>query len=105
MVVRLSPLGINFGDQKVGTKSSPAPVDVFNEDKDPVAISKITFGGADPGDFAQANNCGSTVPPHSHCIVKVTFKPTKTGSRSATLEVYDNGGGSPQTIPLSGTGT
>ena len=105
MVVRLSPLGINFGDQKVGTKSAPALVEVFNEDKNPVSISSITFGGADPGDFAQTNNCGSTMPPHSHCTVKVTFKPTQQGSRSATLEVYDNGGGSPQTIPLSGTGT
>jgi hypothetical protein len=105
MVVRLSPRGINFGDQKVGTKSSAVPVDVINVDSNSVTISSITFGGADPADFAQTNNCGSTLPPHRHCTVKVTFKPTKQGFRSATLEVYDNGGGSPQTIPLSGTGT
>ncbi len=104
-VVRLSPLGINFGDQKVGTKSSPAPVKVINLDKDPVSISSIAFGGADAGDFAETNNCGSSLPPHSHCTVKVTFRPTKQGQRSASLQVYDDGGGSPQTIPLSGTGT
>lgn len=104
-VVRLSPLGINFGDQKVGTRSSPAPVEVINEDKNPVAISSITFGGADAGDFAETNNCSSTVPPHSRCTVKVTFRPTKQGARSATLQVNDDGGGSPQTIPLTGTGT
>jgi len=104
-VVRLSPLGINFGDQKVGTRSSPAPVEVFNEDKNPVSISSIAFGGADAGDFAETNNCGSSLPPRSHCTIKVTFKPTKQGQRSATLEVYDDGGGSPQTVPLSGTGT
>jgi hypothetical protein len=103
--VRLSPLGVNFGDQKVGTRSSPAPVEAINEDKNPVSISSITFGGANAGDFSETNNCGSTVPPHSHCTVKVTFKPTKQGSRSATLQVNDDGGGSPQTIPLTGTGT
>ena len=104
-VVRLSPLGINFGDQKVGTRSSPAPVEVINEDKNPVFISTVTFGGADASDFVETNNCGSTLPPRSHCTVKVTFKPTKQGSRSATLQVNDDGGGSPQTIPLAGTGT
>ena len=104
-VVRLSPLGINFGDQKVGTKSSPAPVEVINEDNNPVSISSIAFGGSDSGDFEQTNNCGSTIPPHSHCTVQVTFTPTKQGQRSATLQVNDDGGGSPQTIPLSGTGT
>jgi hypothetical protein len=104
-VVRLSPLGINFGDQKVGTKSSPAPVEVINEDNNPVSISSIAFGGADGGDFAETNNCRSTIPPHSHCTVKVTFTPTKQGQRSATLLVNDDGGGSPQTIPLTGTGT
>jgi hypothetical protein len=105
MVVRLSPLGINFGDQKVGTRSSAAPVEVINEDKNPVAISSIAFGGADAGDFAETNNCGSTLPRHSRCTVNVTFKPTKQGHRSAILQVYDDGGGSPQTIPLAGTGT
>jgi FG-GAP-like repeat/Abnormal spindle-like microcephaly-assoc'd, ASPM-SPD-2-Hydin len=105
MVVRLSPRGINFADQKVGTKSSPVPVEVINVDSNPVTISQIVIGGADGGDFAETNNCGSTIPPNSHCTVKVTFTPTKQGQRSATLQVYDDGGGSPQTIPLSGTGT
>jgi hypothetical protein len=78
---------------------------VINEDKNPVSISNIAFGGANPEDFAETNNCGSSVPPHSHCTVKVTFKPTKQGNRSANLEIYDDGGGSPQMIPLTGTGT
>jgi hypothetical protein len=88
-----------------GSEIDSCPVEVINEDKDPVSIGKIAFGGADAGDFAQTHNCGSTLPPHGHCTVKVTFKPTKIGQRSATLEIYDDGGGSPQTISLSGTGT
>jgi hypothetical protein len=105
MVVRLSPRGINFADQKVGTKSSPVPVEVDNVDSNPVTISQIIIGGADATDFADQSKCGTSIPPHGHCTVNVTFMPTKLGQRSATLEVFDDGGGSPQTIPLSGTGT
>jgi hypothetical protein len=33
------------------------------------------------------------------------FRPAGTGSRFGHLLVYNNGGGSPQTVNLSGTGT
>jgi hypothetical protein len=105
MVVRLSPQGINFADQKVGTKSSPVPVEVINLDSNPVAISQIVIGGANSADFADQSKCGTSIPPHGHCMVKVTFVPTKQGQRSATLDIFDDGGGSPQKVSLSGNGT
>ena len=104
MVVRLSPRGINFADQKVGTKSSPVPVEVINMDGNPVAISQITIGGTDATDFADQSKCGTTIPPHGRCRVTVTFMPTKQGQRSATLEIFDDGGGSPQRVSLLGNG-
>jgi hypothetical protein len=104
-VVVLSPQGINFGDQKVGTKSAPAPVKLVNKDKNPVSISSIAISGPDAGDFTETNNCGTSVAAYGHCTIKVTFNPTSKGKRSATLSVYDDGGGSPQTVALSGTGT
>lgn len=105
MVVKLSPIGINFGNQNVGTTSNPVPVTLTNEGTDTLNISKITIGGTDAGDFAQTNNCGSSVPPLGQCTIQVTFTPLQKGQRSATLEVYDDGGGSPQTVALTGTGT
>jgi hypothetical protein len=39
------------------------------------------------------------------CTISIRFKPTATGLRSATLDVNDDGGGSPQTVALYGTGT
>ena len=38
------------------------------------------------------------------CTINVTFTPTATGSRSATLTVTDNASNSPQTAGVSGTG-
>jgi FG-GAP-like repeat/Abnormal spindle-like microcephaly-assoc'd, ASPM-SPD-2-Hydin len=104
-VVELSPVGVNFGDQKVGTKSSPVPVTLTNKGKTSLSISQITITGKDAGDFAQKNNCGSSVPPQGQCKISVTFSPTAKGTRSAAVSVSDDGGGSPQAVSLSGTGT
>jgi two-component sensor histidine kinase len=104
-VVKLSPEGVNFGDQKVGTKSAAVPVQLTNTGKTALSITKIAITGKDAGDFSQTNNCGTTVPAGGSCTIKVTFQPTTTGSRSANLTVSDDGGGSPQEVALAGTGT
>lgn len=104
-VVELSPIGVNFGDQKVGTKSAAVPVTLTNVGTTALSISQITITGTDRGDFSQTNNCGTGVPAKGTCTIKVTFQPTAKGSRSAKVSVSDNGGGSPQEVPLTGTGT
>jgi hypothetical protein len=103
--VVFSPISVNFGDQQVGTNSSPVPITLTNEWSQALSISQIQIAGNDPQDFSQTNNCGSSVPAGSYCTFMVTFTPTQTGQRSAQLSVSDNGGASPQTVPLTGTGT
>jgi hypothetical protein len=104
-VVVISPLEINFGDQAVGTHSSPAPVKLKNVGTDSIKIDEITIKGADPGDFSETNNCGHGLAGGSSCTIQVTFTPQAKGKRLASLEVTDNGGGSPQKVALTGTGT
>ncbi len=79
-VVKLSPLGINFGNQKVGTHSSPAPVQLMNVGTTSVKIHQIGFKGKDPGDFSQTNNCGNSVPGKGSCTIKITFTPHAKGN-------------------------
>ena len=57
------------------------------------------------GDFAQTNNCGSSLAGGAKCTINVTFTPTAMGSRTGTLSVNDNATPSPQTVSLSGSGT
>jgi hypothetical protein len=102
--VKFAPGSVNFGNQKVGTKSAPFPIELINEGSTSLSVSRVTTSGADPGDFSQTNNCKS-VPPGGHCNIRVRFGPTAKGKRSATLDVYDDGGGSPQKASLAGTGT
>lgn len=70
-----------------------------------VALCGITIGVADPKDFAETNNCGSSLGAGKSCTIRVTFTPTATGSRSAWVAITDNGGDSPQRVALSGTGS
>jgi hypothetical protein len=80
-VITLSPETVNFGSQKVGTKSATASITVTNTGATAVSLTLITNTGTDPGDFAQTNNCGKSLAAHNNCTISATFKPTATGTR------------------------
>ena len=103
--VNLAPTKVNFGTQPVGTRTPPKTITLKNKGNGPVRISTIKITGADSGDFAESNNCGKQVASGASCFIKVTFKPQKKGKRTADVSFSDDGGGSPQKVELSGTGT
>jgi len=104
-VVQLSPSSLNFGSIKVGQTSSPKPITLKNLGTTTLSITSIAVTGTNSGDFTQTNTCGASVGAGGSCTINVTFTPSATGSRTASVSVTDNGGGSPQTAALSGTGT
>ena len=83
---------LNFGDVGVGSSSSQ-PVEVRNVGAMPIAISRVMISGPDPGDYSQANNCGSSIPAGASCKYTVTFTPEYQGSFGAALEFTNNGSG------------
>ena len=103
-VVSLSASSINFGNESVGKTSGPNTLTLTNTGEVTLTFQSITIAGADPADFAQTNTCGSAIAAGANCDVSVTFTPTKKGTRSATVSIADSGGGSPQTVSLTGTG-
>jgi hypothetical protein len=104
-ILTFKPIGVNFGDQKVGTSSHPVPFTFNNQGTVALNISSIAFGGTNPGDFSQTNNCPSSLAAGGHCTIQVTFTPTQTGARSAELQVSDDATPSPQQAAVGGTGT
>jgi ASPM-SPD-2-Hydin domain-containing protein/centrosomal CEP192-like protein/HYDIN/CFA65/VesB family protein len=100
----LSPSSLTFASRIVGTTSAAQAVTLSNTGTGTLTISSVSIGGADPHDFAQTNNCGSSLAAGSNCALNVTFTPSATGTRSANLAVSDNSAGSPQTTSLMGTG-
>jgi concanavalin A-like lectin/glucanase superfamily protein/centrosomal CEP192-like protein len=103
--VVVTPASEKFPTETVGTTSPAKTVMVLNNRNVTLTIDPFTFTGADPSDFGDlSTTCGSTLAARKTCKVSVTFTPQATGKRSAVLNVNDNSAGSPQTIPLSGTG-
>jgi hypothetical protein len=103
--VQLLPTKLNFGTQPVGTRSLPKKITLTNKGDGPVNITSIAITGTDAVDFAETNNCGKSVASGASCFIKVTFEPLAKGKRTAHVSLYDNGGGSPQRVGLTGTGT
>ena len=103
--VQLTPATVNFGSQPVGTTSLPKRITFTNKGSVPVNISSISITGTNVTDFVETNTCGSSVAGGGSCFIKVTFTPSAKGKRNANVSINDDGGGSPQTVPLSGTGT
>jgi hypothetical protein len=102
--VTLLPSSLNFGNVPVGTTSQPLTVTFTNIANRALSISGVRLAGNQYGEFAQTNTCGTSVPAGGSCTISVTFTPKRTGTRTATLDVRDNGGASPQTVAVSGTG-
>lgn len=113
-----SPSGpLAFGSQVVATPSAIQTETITNLADDDgnflaFAAGSVTVIGADAGDFAiSSDSCsGATLLAHGTCAVAVTFTPTATGARNASLHFVFTGGGnvdpaSPQDVALSGTGT
>ncbi|HEX8816885.1 MAG TPA: FG-GAP-like repeat-containing protein [Terriglobales bacterium] len=104
-LVTLSPSGLGFGNQQIGTTSPPQTATLINYGVNALTIHGIHITGGQARNFAQTNNCGTSVPAQSSCSINVTFTPLGKGSRSATLEVLDSDPSSPQTVALGGKGT
>jgi hypothetical protein len=105
--IEFSPTGLNFGKQPVRTTSKAKTLTVTSSGNAPLIIYSITTTGANASDFAQSNNCPLApvkLPSGASCAVTVTFTPSATGSRSASISFNDSGIGSPQKAALSGTG-
>jgi hypothetical protein len=103
-LVSFSPTSLNFGSVQIG-KSSSQSVTLTNTGATSLTVKLIFITGANAGDFSETNNCPLTVAAGGSCSITATFTPTATGSRTASISVSDTGGGSPQYVSLSGTGT
>jgi hypothetical protein len=108
--VSLMPASLIFGGQNPGTPpSAPQTITLQNTGTGPLTISNISITGANAADFAETNNCpvgpAATLSAQHSCAISVTFDPTVTGPRSASLAISDDFVPSPQILGLSGTGT
>lgn len=96
---------IDFGEQPINVLTPPKAVLIQNAGNATLAVSGVDLAGVDAADFVVANNGCGTLPPGGACSITVQFRPSVAAARSARLRVFDNASGSPQIIPLGGTGS
>lgn len=94
-VASVNPASRNFGTQPVGDPTSSQSFTVSNTGLDPLEVTELGFGGADPGSFGlTGSTChGASLANNESCTVSVRFNPTSAGSKSATLTFGHNGSG------------
>ena len=102
-VASLSPPSLTFDSLNVGKTSGSQTATLTNTGSLPLTVSSITA----TGNFAQTNNCPSSVAVGASCTMNVTFAPLAAGTLNGALTITDNSNnttGSTQTVRLSGTG-
>jgi len=105
-VTSFSPTQLVFPDTPVGSQSDPESVTLTNVGSVPLLIGGIHIRGGNLADFyISSNTCGKGIPAGGQCTVSVFFKPLAKGKRTSNLNFTDNGGASPQSVPLGGKGT
>jgi hypothetical protein len=96
----LSTTALTFAQQQLNTTSPAQQVTLTNSGG--VALTLIAASVSPNSDFAVTNACGNSLAANSTCAFTVTFTPTATGARTATLTVSDQF--RTQTVALTGTG-
>ena len=98
--IAMGPWSLEFGSENVGSTSPSQTTVLRNMGSKGLTISGKTI---DP-DFAETDDCGTTVAAASYCTFTVTLAPTVSGSLMEALTITDNAQGSPHIVTLSGTG-
>jgi hypothetical protein len=95
----VTPASLTFGSQVVNSTSPADTVTLSNTGNASLSLASVSV----TGNFAQTNNCGTSLSAGASCTVSVTFTPTAVGSPSGTLSFADNAPRSPQVVQLYGT--
>ena len=96
----MTPTGLGFVPQAVGTKSPAQVVSVHNVSGH--ALTLHITNNAAPTNFLVTNSCGTSLAAAASCSYSVIFKPTSTGAKTGTLKATING--QPLQVALTGKG-
>ena len=101
----VNPTSLAFGSHTVGSASAAQVVTLKNSGMAVLSVSGVTMTGTAAADYSETDTCvGSLLATNSTCQFHVSFNPTETGSRNATLTIHANVAGGEVTVPLTGTG-
>ena len=110
--ISVSSSSLNFGNVNVGRSSAPLAMTIYNTGTSDLHISGMTL--SDTTNYAigvseGTSSCGSATPtinPNSSCTITITFNPSSTGIKEASLLISSDDPDTPNlNVALSGDGT
>ncbi|MBI2501991.1 MAG: choice-of-anchor D domain-containing protein [Candidatus Latescibacteria bacterium] len=100
--ISLSVSSIALGNTSLGSTSQKTLV-IANPGSASLSITDVSASGADAAQFTPSPATAAIAPGESQTIT-VTFAPSATGPKSASLAITHNAASSPATVSLSGSG-
>ena len=89
-----SPSSIDFGQQTIGTTSSPETVTLTNNGSESIDVTSVTISGSDAADFNHTFSGTETIPGGGTSTFDVTFSPNAQAAPLASEVLYRvNAGG------------
>ncbi|MGD9750584.1 MAG: choice-of-anchor D domain-containing protein [Acidimicrobiia bacterium] len=103
--INVAPPSLSFGNQNVNIASVVRNVSVTNSGTAALTITAASTTGTGADQFLVTNNCASVDPGAPACTIGVSFRPTSSGLKSASLRIESNDPIRPVvTLALTGTG-
>jgi hypothetical protein len=102
--ISVTPRSLSFGSQAINTTSLGQAVSITNVGTTTITSLTTSITGFNASSFIRTTSCGTSLAVGASCSVTLTFRPTSTGSKSATLNISNSDPTSPQQVTLSGTG-
>jgi hypothetical protein len=97
----VSPAGVDFGEQALGSESQPMTITIRNPGSATVRLEDVLVSGMD---FSERTDCGGSLAPGANCTIQVYFKPVIPGQRIGNVDITGSDSDSPHFVALSGTG-
>lgn len=97
--ITLAPNSLTFGPQPLGSTSPSQAVTLTN-----TGNQKLLFTMSVSANFAETDNCGSSLGAGASCSINVSFSPAVTGNITGNVTLKDTASGNPHTVALAGTG-
>jgi hypothetical protein len=105
--VEAAPPELDLGTSPAGVTTAPKNVTIKNAGTADLVVARAEITGPNAGDFLLTSNaCNAKVAPGKDCLIKVSFKPSTGGKRSAQLSITSDApvAGTVNNIALTGTG-
>jgi hypothetical protein len=102
--LEITPAGLDFGTQLVGTSSDTQRLELRNKGNEPFRFASLSLEKAVGIQIAQENCSRRVVAPGDSCSANLRFTPAGEGRVQTSLSIRDAAGGLAPGVSLTGTG-